>query len=711
MKIGSLSTVFTAEEIKETLVQLAAGNKQNGGLKLAIKEFFGIFGFVSFTEGFFMILITKKSPVALIGGHYVYHIDDTVTCSLSDSVGSFTSSLQSLSSLTAAIASSISSSLGGQSASPSLIEQRYLQIFSHMDTTKNFYFSYSYDISRTLQYNLTTPANQATNNSMFVWNHFLLNGHFDPKSDWYIPAIYGFVDQSKISVYGHNLLVTLIARRSRFFAGARFLKRGVSDQGFVANDVESEQILNDASTTFFSLPVSKYSLNPGFTSFVQHRGSIPLFWSQEGLMAAKPLIEIDVIDPFYVAAAHHFNDLLNRYGSPLTILNLVKSKEKTKREGVLLEEFANCIGYLNQFLPPQHKMRYIAYDMARASKTNGEDVVGMLETIGNRVLEECDFFHSGTRTASASSLPQSASRQQVKLQKGVLRTNCIDCLDRTNAAQFVMGKQALAHQLFALGVIPQPHAKYFAFDSEACDMFNGMYHDHGDTIALQYGGSHLVNTMETYRRVRGGSGGDGLPSQGPGVSWISHSRDTIETIKRYYSNSFTDAEKQDAINLFLGVFKPVKRRSDHIAATSSPVANVVLSDGGTSQNSNSGTTQTLTGTSNTSNERVELWDLPTYYYLHNRHPIYQEPVASYISWFNPAVFDGHHDPHHLHLNVDAASKGKMASMEKDCGVEFTKDKFIQERIEGDLNGFEEYYLDHLQFEYGWCEAILSQTHS
>ena len=66
-----------------------------------------------------------------------------------------------------------------------------------------------------------------------------------------------------------------------------------------------------------------------------------------------------------------------------------------------------------------------------------------------------------------------------------------------------------------------------------------IYHDHGDVLALQYGGSALVNTMETYRRTN---------------AWTSQSRDMIETLKRYYSNSFTDSDKQEAINLFLGNF-------------------------------------------------------------------------------------------------------------------------------------------------------------
>jgi hypothetical protein len=62
----------------------------------------------------------------------------------------------------------------------------------------------------------------------------------------------------------------LIARRSRFCAGARFFKRGVTNDGHVANDVEVEQIV--AETSGGSIP-------PNVTSFVQVRGSIPLFWS------------------------------------------------------------------------------------------------------------------------------------------------------------------------------------------------------------------------------------------------------------------------------------------------------------------------------------------------------------------------------------------------------------------------------------------------
>jgi len=126
-------------------------------------------------------------------------------------------------------------------------------------------------------------------------------------------------------------------------------------------------------------------------------------------------------------------------------------------------------------------------------------------------------------------------RSKMLLQNGICRTNCVDCLDRTNAAQFVFGKRALGHQLYALGVVDNPN---LAFDSVAVNMLTEMYHDHGDTLAMQYTGSALVNRVETYRRM---------------PHWNSHSRDIIENFRRFYTNSLLDGDKQAAIDLFLGV--------------------------------------------------------------------------------------------------------------------------------------------------------------
>ena len=177
------------------------------------------------------------------------------------------------------------------------------------------------------------------------------------------------------------------------------------------------------------------------------------------------------------------------------------------------------------------------------------------------------------------------------MQNGVARTNCIDCLDRTNAAQFVIGKLALGHQLHALGIISDTSIDY---DTDAVNLFMHMqvpspirckhltktrYHNHGDTIAIQYGGSHLVNTMETYRKIN---------------QWTSHSRDMVESFKRYYHNSFLDGQRQEAYNLFLG---------NYIFVQGQPM----------------------------------LWDLSTDYYLHNADPKSWSTNnrRSYVEWYTP----------------------------------------------------------------------------
>ena len=54
-------------------------------------------------------------------------------------------------------------------------------------------------------------------------------------------------------------------------------------QGYVANEVETEQIVQDTSVTFFE--------SGKICSFVQNRGSVPLFWSQDiSKMVPKPPI-------------------------------------------------------------------------------------------------------------------------------------------------------------------------------------------------------------------------------------------------------------------------------------------------------------------------------------------------------------------------------------------------------------------------------------
>ncbi|KAJ0091600.1 hypothetical protein Patl1_14102 [Pistacia atlantica] len=119
-------------------------------------------------------------------------------------------------------------------------------------------------------------------------------------------------------------------------------------------------------------------------------------------------------------------------------------------------------------------------------------------------------------------------------QSGVLRTNCIDCLDRTNVAQYAYGLAALGRQVHAMGLTDMPKVDP---NSSIAAALMDMYQSMGDALAQQYGGSAANNSVFPERQGR----------------WraTTQSREFLKSIKRYYTNAYTDGEKQDAINLHL----------------------------------------------------------------------------------------------------------------------------------------------------------------
>ncbi|KAI4463439.1 polyphosphoinositide phosphatase [Holotrichia oblita] len=535
---------YTQDEIHDLINMIEGGNRLRTGLNII--SAFGIVGFIRFLEGYYIILVTRRRKVAVIGHHTIYKIEHTSMIYIPhDSV---------------------------RLLHPD--ETRYQKMFQSIDLSSNFYFSYSYDLTHTLQHNLSPPKqiipnliddlectykqrDELLNTSMFtdlnaarerqnfgirmkphrkfVWNsHLLSKIEKELHPDWILYITHGFVGQSNMSVFGRSIYVTLIARRSCKYAGTRFLKRGANFQGDVANEVETEQMVHDSGVS---------SLNDcHITSFVQMRGSIPGHWRQEmGKMVAKPAITIDLYDPFVETAGAHFNELLKRYGSPIIILNLVKQREKKKQESLLSDELSSAVKYLNQFLPPDYQMQYKTFDMARKNKSNA-NVMQHLAIIAKNAVMKTGIFHNkpqyfaqkANTVAGQNKFPGS----ECTVQTGIIRTNCVDCLDRTNTAQFAIGKCVLGFQLCALGILDSPKLE---FDTDCVRMLESMYEDHGDTLALQYGGSQLVHRIKTYRKT---------------APWTSQGNDIMQTLSRYYSNTFSDAEKQNTINLFLGIFVP-----------------------------------------------------------------------------------------------------------------------------------------------------------
>lgn len=155
----------------------------------------------------------------------------------------------------------------------------------------------------------------------------------------------------------------VIARRSRHFAGTRFLRRGINHEGQVANWVEIEQIVDRHSQK------SLNGTQPMLSSFVQVRGSIPFFWTQiPNPLRPKPDIVLDKnVDQNAVATRKHFARLFQKYSYPLYCLNLTKADNA--REETVASEYRNFVNLsLNKELPDALKINFLHYDVKARKK-------------------------------------------------------------------------------------------------------------------------------------------------------------------------------------------------------------------------------------------------------------------------------------------------------------------------------------------------------
>nr|GME16647.1 phosphoinositide phosphatase SAC3-like isoform X1 [Ipomoea batatas] len=564
LNIREDSATYTERECSDLLRRIHEGNMSTGGLKF-VTTCYGIVGFIKFLGPYYMLLITKRRQIGAICGHSIYAVSKSEIIPLPNS--------------------SVPSKLINNKS-----ENRYKKLLCMVDLTKDFFFSYSYHVIRSLQKNMSdNETGQVVYETMFVWNEFLTRGirNILHNTLWTVALAYGFFKQATLSISGQDFKLALIARRSRHYAGTRYLKRGVNEKGRVANDVETEQIIFEDVPEGFPMQIS---------SVVQNRGSIPLFWSQEtSRLNIKPDIILSKKDQTYEATRLHFENLIKRYGNPIIILNLIKTHEKRPRESILRAEFANAIEFINKDLPEENRLRFLHWDLNKHSRRKATNVLFFLGKVATYALTLTGFFYCQTIPPSRSEgylkgpclennggntiaplrhsntdnekfsddeygdsdtskgksngcdyvANGNPSIKPPMFQKGVLRTNCIDCLDRTNVAQYAYGLAALGHQLHALGVT---NSTKIDLDDPLAEDLMGFYERMGDTLAHQYGGSAAHNKIFSERR---GQWNAAIQSQ-----------EFFRTLQRYYSNAYMDAMKQNAINVFLGYFQPQEGNPD-----------------------------------------------------------------------------------------------------------------------------------------------------
>ncbi len=301
-----------------------------------------------------------------------------------------------------------------------------------------------------------------------------------------------------------SFLITLISRRSIKRPGLRYLRRGVDEEGNTANTVETEQIFSKA------LWADKTY------SFTQMRGSIPLFFSQSPY-AFKPVPVLQHSpEANQEAFKRHFASVKSKYGR----VQIVLLVDKTGGEKEIGERYEASTEQLNQEQTVgAGKLGFEWFDfhnICRGMKFENVSLLtvalgGMLDNFGETVQVDGNV---------------------TKRQSGVVRTNCMDCLDRTNVVQSAFGQRTLEQQLKAEGVEMDLRTDI------TTQWFNTLWADNGDAISKQYSSTAALKgdyTRTRQRNYRGAINDMGL------------------TLTRYFNNIVNDYFSQMTIDYLLGI--------------------------------------------------------------------------------------------------------------------------------------------------------------
>ncbi|XVF16018.1 hypothetical protein REPUB_Repub09cG0205800 [Reevesia pubescens] len=446
-----------------------------------IQTIFGIVGMLKLVAGSYLIVITERECFGSYLGHPIFKVTSLKVLPCDHSVKNSPEEQKK-------------------------VENEFSRLLKVAERTSGLYFSYDTNLTLSAQrlYDLGDESKllplwrQAE--PRFLWNNYMLEVLIDNKLDPYLlPVVQGSFHNFQAAIGKEIVDVTLIARRCTRRNGTRMWRRGADPDGYVANFVETEQIVQ---------------MNGFTSSFVQVRGSMPFLWEQIVDLTYKPKFEIVKPEDAPRVAERHFLDLRKKYGSVLAV-DLVN---KHGGEGRLSEKFANS-------MPPivSDDLRYLHFDF---HKICGHVRFERLSFLYDQIA---DFLEKN------GYLLLNEKGEKMKEQLGVVRTNCIDCLDRTNVTQSMIGRKMLELQLRRIGVFAAEET--ISSHPNLDESFKILWANHGDDISIQYSGTAALK-------------GDFVRFGQRTVQGIL--KDGCNALVRYYLNNFSDGTKQDAIDLLQG---------------------------------------------------------------------------------------------------------------------------------------------------------------
>ena len=211
----------------------------------------------------------------------------------------------------------------------------------------------------------------------------------------------------------------------------------------------------------------------------------------------------------------HFANLLSRYGN-VQVISLVDKHGTEKQIGEEYQKHADSFNEDGGVNGKQIDFTWFDFhNICRGMKF--ENVSLLIQELGTRLA-----------SYGWTSIQDDKPTQQ---QSGILRTNCMDCLDRTNVVQSATARWALEQQLADQG---------FTIDLQSdptTSWFNQVWADNGDAISRQYAGTAALKGDYTRTRKRNIAGA---------------LTDFTLTLNRYYNNIFGDYFTQACIDYLLG---------------------------------------------------------------------------------------------------------------------------------------------------------------
>uniref|UniRef100_A0A3P9P958 Synaptojanin-1 n=1 Tax=Poecilia reticulata TaxID=8081 RepID=A0A3P9P958_POERE len=354
----------------------------------------------------------------------------------------------------------------------------------------HFYFAWSATgISMDLSLNAHRRILEDTTDNRFFWNqslHLHLKHYGVNCDDWLLRLMCGGVEIRTIYAGHKQAKACIFSRLSSERAGTRFNVRGTNDDGQVANFVETEQVI---------------FLDDKVSSFIQIRGSIPLFWEQPGIQVGSHRVKLSRgFEANAPAFERHFTALRRLYGKQV-IINLLGSKEG---EHMLSKAFQSHLK-ASEHAAAVRMVNFDYHQNVRGGKT--DKLSSVLKPLLSKFIDECGFFY------------YSGEKGIVRTQGGTIRSNCLDCLDRTNSVQAFFALEMLPRQLEQMGLTEKPQLV-----ARFQEVFRTMWSANGDSVSKIYAGTGALDGKAKLK-------------------------DGARSVTRTIQNNFFDSSKQEAIDI------------------------------------------------------------------------------------------------------------------------------------------------------------------